>query len=332
MLQIMESFPENIRGDIALHLNREMLSLSLFKVASPGCRKCLAQLIHTRFATPGEYLVNRGDLLRYIFFVCSGSLEILDSQGTVVGLLGKCDIFGSDIDESPSLGFSAYDVKSLTYCELQCIALDTPFQSVLEQYPNFKAAFAEALHKELSFNIREGFDATIASEILPAITLKSALPHSDDVLSSEPSFASFSVQNEQAKEPDNVAGIDRGKPVVHSILDCELNNEMNVSQPSSKLVNTVNLKDTKAVGSSSVELTNHIALGSKLKEALSFIDESVITEQSAFCGNQKVSDPKFKCSYVQQPNKLANSRTSDSSSCPNLWQPFAVWDEYEESP
>ncbi|KAF5405863.1 Potassium voltage gated channel subfamily H [Paragonimus heterotremus] len=329
---IMESFPENIRGDIALHLNREMLSLSLFKVASPGCRKCLAQLIHTRFATPGEYLVNRGDLLRYIFFVCSGSLEILDSQGTVVGLLGKCDIFGSDIDESPSLGFSAYDVKSLTYCELQCIALDTPFQSVLEQYPNFKAAFSEALHKELSFNIREGFDASIASEILPAITLKSALPHSDDVLSSEPSFASFSLQNEQTKEPEDGTGNDRTQPGIQSILDCEVNNELNVSEPADRPMSRVNVKDIKTLENSSVELTNHIALGSKLKETLSFIDESVNIEQTAFCENRKVYGPKFTSIYEQQPSMLSASKPSASASCPNLWQPFAVWNEYERNP
>lgn len=63
--------------------------MSLFKSASPGCRKCLAQLITTRFATPGEYLVNQGDALQFIYFVCSGSLEILGEEGTVVGLLGK---------------------------------------------------------------------------------------------------------------------------------------------------------------------------------------------------------------------------------------------------
>ncbi|KER30768.1 hypothetical protein T265_13120, partial [Opisthorchis viverrini] len=169
---IMQSFPENVRGDIALHLNREMLSLSMFKTASPGCRKCLAQLIKTRFATPGEYLVNRGDLLRHIYLVCSGSLEILDVQGTVVGLLGKCDIFGTDIDEFPKMGFSAYDVKSLTYCELQCVALDPPFHQLLEQYPVFQKEFAAALHTELSFNIREGYEAVSPSEVLPAITLK----------------------------------------------------------------------------------------------------------------------------------------------------------------
>lgn len=85
----MQAFPEEMRGDIALHINREMLSLPIFKSASIGCQKSIAQLIGTRFATPGEYLVHRGDAIRNLYFVCSGSLEILDEEGSVVALLGK---------------------------------------------------------------------------------------------------------------------------------------------------------------------------------------------------------------------------------------------------
>ncbi|CAH8589647.1 unnamed protein product [Schistosoma bovis] len=182
---ILQSFPENLRGDIALHLNREILSLSLFKSASPGCLKCLAQLITTRFATPGEYLVNQGDALQFIYFVCSGSLEILGEEGTVVGLLGKCDIFGSDMDDLPILGYSAYNVKSLTYCELQCIALDHQLQEIFDQYPQFRKQFALAISEELSFNLRAGFDPTSSLELIPAITVTTDKntdfeDHSDD--------------------------------------------------------------------------------------------------------------------------------------------------------
>lgn len=84
----MQVFPEEMRGDIAMHINREMLSLPIFKTASIGCQKSIAQLIGTRFATPGEFLVHRGDAIRNLYYVCSGSLEILDEDGSVVALLG----------------------------------------------------------------------------------------------------------------------------------------------------------------------------------------------------------------------------------------------------
>ncbi|VDM32571.1 unnamed protein product [Hydatigera taeniaeformis] len=175
---IMQAFPEEMRGDIALHINREMLSLPIFKSASIGCQKSIAQLIGTRFATPGEYLVHRGDAIRNLYFVCSGSLEILDEEGSVVALLGKCDRFGTDIDERPFIGLSAFDVKALTYCELQYILLDASLFNVLDLYPNYSKEFSAALHDELSFNIKEGYDPFAKDDIetLAAITKHSPSP------------------------------------------------------------------------------------------------------------------------------------------------------------
>ncbi|KAL3321012.1 Potassium voltage-gated channel subfamily H member 8 [Cichlidogyrus casuarinus] len=159
---IMDEFPEELRGEIALQLNREMLSLGIFKNASPGCLKSIAITIQTRFATPGEYLVHRGDVIKFIYFVCNGSLEILDEECTVVALLGKCDFFGCDIDDNRGYtGHSAYDVKSLTYCELQYLEINTLVKDVLNQYPAFKQEFASSLHDELSFNIRDGYDPSV---------------------------------------------------------------------------------------------------------------------------------------------------------------------------
>lgn len=77
-----------MRGEISLHLNKEMMSLDLFDKASNACRKSLAQQIKTIFATPGEFLLRRGDAIKYVFFVCSGSMEILDQHESVVALLG----------------------------------------------------------------------------------------------------------------------------------------------------------------------------------------------------------------------------------------------------
>nr|CDS16629.1 potassium voltage gated channel subfamily H [Echinococcus granulosus] len=177
---IMQAFPEEMRGDIALHINREMLSLPIFKSASIGCQKSIAQLIGTRFATPGEYLVHRGDAIRNLYFVCSGSLEILDEEGSVVALLGKCDLFGTDIDDRPFIGLSAFNVKALTYCELQDILLDASLFSILDLYPNYSREFSAALHDELSFNIKEGYDPFAKDDIetLAAITKHSSSPQS----------------------------------------------------------------------------------------------------------------------------------------------------------
>ena len=90
--QIMKEFPEELRGDMALHLYRELLATPLFEAASQGCLKKLAyQCVRYRFSTPGEYLLHRGDRIFCLYFICSGSLEIL-RNGLVVAILGVCRV------------------------------------------------------------------------------------------------------------------------------------------------------------------------------------------------------------------------------------------------
>ncbi|KAJ8367096.1 hypothetical protein AAFF_G00331190, partial [Aldrovandia affinis] len=69
-----------------MHLNKEVLQLRLFSVASRGCLRSLSLHIKTSFCAPGEYLLRQGDALQAIFFVCSGSMEVL-RDGMVLAIL-----------------------------------------------------------------------------------------------------------------------------------------------------------------------------------------------------------------------------------------------------
>ncbi|KAF5404071.1 hypothetical protein PHET_02606 [Paragonimus heterotremus] len=173
--EIISFYPEELRRDIALHLNRDLLSLKVFENASQDCLKSLAVEIKTTFFTPGEYLIHAGDVLRRLYFVCSGSLEVLDND-EVVALLGKNDWFGTYIDtsvETIQTVRSRCAVKSLTYCDLQSIDLIT-LNNVLDQYPKFKSDFVAYLYEDLSFDIQEGAEKSLDSDaiLVPAITLQ----------------------------------------------------------------------------------------------------------------------------------------------------------------
>ena len=88
IIQITKDYPEELRSDIALHLYRELLYLPLFSGAPQGCLKRLAyQSVRNRFFTPGEFLLHSDDRISSLYFVCSGSLEIL-RDGLVVAILG----------------------------------------------------------------------------------------------------------------------------------------------------------------------------------------------------------------------------------------------------
>ena len=85
--QLLHDFPDELRADIAMHLNKDILQLPVFEGASRGCLRSLSLHIKTTFCAPGEYLIRQGDALHADYFVCSGSLEVL-KDGMVLAILG----------------------------------------------------------------------------------------------------------------------------------------------------------------------------------------------------------------------------------------------------
>jgi len=88
LAQTLKQFPEELRGDVSMHLHREILSLPIFEAASQGCLKLLSLHIRNNFCAPGEFLVHKGDALSYIYYLCNGSMEVVQNS-MVVAILGK---------------------------------------------------------------------------------------------------------------------------------------------------------------------------------------------------------------------------------------------------
>ncbi|XP_036125228.1 potassium voltage-gated channel subfamily H member 4 [Molossus molossus] len=164
--ELLRDFPDELRADIAMHLNREILQLPLFGAASRGCLRALSLHIKTSFCAPGEYLLRCGDALQAHYYVCSGSLEVL-RDNMVLAILGKGDLIGADTTEpgqEPGSGAgsscvlkTSADVKALTYCGLQQLS-SRGLAEVLKLYPEYGAAFRAGLPRDLTFNLRQGSD------------------------------------------------------------------------------------------------------------------------------------------------------------------------------
>ncbi|XP_048237827.1 potassium voltage-gated channel subfamily H member 8-like isoform X1 [Haliotis rufescens] len=180
--EILKDFPEEMRGEIGLHLNREILSLPIFESATQGCLKSITLQTRRIFCAPGEFLLHKGDAVNYIYYLCSGSMEVLKEE-MVVAILGKGDLFGTDIAFEEPISISACDVRSLAYCELLCINLKGLLDA-LALYPEFSEKFAQEIQHDLTYNLREGHDDSSSivttedeeeeeSPIAPVITLPS---------------------------------------------------------------------------------------------------------------------------------------------------------------
>ncbi|XP_051273262.1 potassium voltage-gated channel subfamily H member 4-like [Dicentrarchus labrax] len=152
--ELLHDFPDELRADIAMHLNKDILQLPVFKGASRGCLRSLSLHIKTSFCVPGEYLIRQGDALHANYFVCSGSLEVL-KDCMVLAILGKGDLIGSDLPGTDQVIKTNADVKALTYCDLQYINV-RGLREVLELYPEYASVFASDIHNNLTYNLREG--------------------------------------------------------------------------------------------------------------------------------------------------------------------------------
>ncbi|MEE6520537.1 hypothetical protein FKM82_018440 [Ascaphus truei] len=160
--ELLRDFPDELRADIAMHLNKEILQLPIFESASRGCLRSISLSIRTSFCAPGEYLIRQGDALQAIYFVCSGSMEVL-KDNTVLAILGKGDLIGSDNLNKEQVIKTNGNVKALTYCELQYISLKG-LREVLELYPEYSQKFILEIQHDLTYNLREGSEVDLEHE------------------------------------------------------------------------------------------------------------------------------------------------------------------------
>ncbi|KAK3083375.1 hypothetical protein FSP39_021037 [Pinctada imbricata] len=195
---ILKDFPDELRGEINLHLHKDILKLPIFDISPQGCLKSIS--LHTKraFSAPGEFLVHKGDAVNYVYLLCSGSMEVLKEE-LVVAILGKGDLFGTDINFDDPIAISSCDVRSLTYCELQCIHMKG-LTDVLSLYPDFAEKFAQDIRHDLTYNLKENYEESESEgEYLPVGRVKTLPSISED---EEEESDSDNVFSDKTKSPN----------------------------------------------------------------------------------------------------------------------------------
>ncbi|XP_072268527.1 voltage-gated delayed rectifier potassium channel KCNH8 isoform X2 [Pyxicephalus adspersus] len=204
--ELLKEFPDELRSDITMYLNKEILQLSLFENASRGCLRSLSLHIKTSFCAPGEYLLRQGDALQAIYLVCSGSMEVL-KDGMVLAILGKGDLIGATLSIKDQVIKTNADVKALTYCDLQCIILKGLYE-VLDFYPEYAHKFVEDIQQDLTYNLREGHESDTEPRGNGSVNkrLSSIVEYDDDEETGEDEPSSPSpirTRNTKYKKPSN---------------------------------------------------------------------------------------------------------------------------------
>ncbi|CAM9376368.1 unnamed protein product [Lampetra planeri] len=211
--ELLKDFPDELRADVTMHLNKEMLQLPLFEAASRGCLRSLSLNVKTTFCAPGEYLMRQGDALQAFCFVLSGSMEVL-KDGTVLAILGKSDLIGCDVSNRGDVIKCNADVKALTYCDLQCINL-RGLCTVLKLYPEYACRFWHDITRELTYNLREGHSVQVRVRSVCALRACTHTQASCEINGDIPArLPSIQEGKEEEEEDDD----DDGGPDEHTPL------------------------------------------------------------------------------------------------------------------
>ncbi|XP_041590395.1 potassium voltage-gated channel subfamily H member 8 [Vulpes lagopus] len=202
--ELLKDFPDELRSDITMHLNKEILQLSLFECASRGCLRSLSLHIKTSFCAPGEYLLRQGDALQAIYFVCSGSMEVL-KDSMVLAILGKGDLIGANLSIKDQVIKTNADVKALTYCDLQCIILKGLFE-VLDLYPEYAHKFVEDIQHDLTYNLREGHESDVISRLSNKSTISQSEPKGNGSINKRlPSIVEDEEEEEEGEDEETAS-------------------------------------------------------------------------------------------------------------------------------
>lgn len=133
---ILAELPTSLRREVEIHLRRDIVAkVPFFKGASNIMLFAIVEHLKPRIALPNELIIRRGEIGHSMFFIASGSVEVLAADGkTPVATLTEGNFFG-EIALLEKVPRNA-DVRSTSYCDLYTLeksALDV----VIEQYPDF---------------------------------------------------------------------------------------------------------------------------------------------------------------------------------------------------
>jgi len=130
----LQTLPDSLRTEVALNLKKEFIEdIPLFRNASEQFITAITLELELVVATPGDYVFKADDPANAMYFVISGTLDVLDKkEEQLLAKLAKGDFFG-EIALVKNIPRSA-TIRATTYCNLYKLRRKT-FKSVVSHYP-----------------------------------------------------------------------------------------------------------------------------------------------------------------------------------------------------
>jgi len=143
---VLAELPPAIRAEMEMHLRRDIVAkVPIFRGADNNMLRALVAQLKPRIALPDELIIRKGEIGESMFFIASGSVEVLGADGTTpVATLTEGNFFGEIalLERCPR----GADVRATGFCDLYTLdksALDY----VIVMYPDFAQHIREMAEK-----------------------------------------------------------------------------------------------------------------------------------------------------------------------------------------
>ncbi len=139
---VLGQLPAALKTEVSLFLNKEIIQkVPLFKGANTGFIKQIILNLKPMVFTPGDYIVNKGDIGTEMFFISKGFVEVVSEDGKIVYATLTDGQFFGEIALLLSTPRTA-SIRTQTFCDLYSLDKET-FEEILSMYPDFEKEVKE---------------------------------------------------------------------------------------------------------------------------------------------------------------------------------------------
>uniref|UniRef100_K3WUP8 Cyclic nucleotide-binding domain-containing protein n=1 Tax=Globisporangium ultimum (strain ATCC 200006 / CBS 805.95 / DAOM BR144) TaxID=431595 RepID=K3WUP8_GLOUD len=149
---ILCALSDNLRSQLVLHLNRDVVSKIVFFASQDDtCVSYLMGILDPEFCTPGEYVFKEGQIGRHMYFLVKGVAEVLFHAGTPEEVIVMTLLEGSYFGEIAMLTMSkrAASIRAKTYISLFVLSR-SGLDRISLHYPEMASNIIQEFRKKIT--------------------------------------------------------------------------------------------------------------------------------------------------------------------------------------
>lgn len=143
--QIISDLPHALQNELQTYMNMKLISsVPVFKTCSIGCLKKVSSALKQKFYSPGQTIIQIGEMGHEMFIIGHGKVEVILKDGSVVATLHEGQFFG-EIALLQETTRNA-NIRAQSYCDLYILEKED-FSLIIDQHEELLTSIENSTKK-----------------------------------------------------------------------------------------------------------------------------------------------------------------------------------------